>query len=81
MKEQLRRLLQTNAVEQARTEKMIMGCYVLAADMDETWRLWHTTEAWWPVVEVPITTGNGAAIAQPCLASHLKVTLLLTKDR
>ena len=40
VKEQLRRLLNTDTVEQARTEKMILGCYVLAADMEETWRLW-----------------------------------------
>jgi hypothetical protein len=24
---------------------MILGCYMLAADMDETWRLWHIIEA------------------------------------
>ena len=57
VKEQLRRLLHTNTVEQARTEKMTMGCYVLAADMEETWRLWHTIEAWWPAIEVLIATG------------------------
>jgi hypothetical protein len=28
-----------DTVEQARREKMILGCYVIAADMDETWRL------------------------------------------
>jgi hypothetical protein len=43
-------------VEQARREKMILGCYVIAADMDETWRLWHTIQAWWPAVEVLIRT-------------------------
>jgi hypothetical protein len=26
----------------------------VAADMDETWRLWATIEAWWPAVEVLI---------------------------
>ena len=36
---------------------MILGCYVLAADMDETWRLWHTIQAWWPAIEVLIRTG------------------------
>jgi transposase len=54
VKEQLRRLLNVATVEQARTEKMIMGCYVVAADMEETWRLWATIEAWWPAVEVLI---------------------------
>jgi transposase len=57
VKEQLRRLLTTRTVEQARTEKMILGCYVLAADMEETWRLWATIQAWWPAVEVLIETG------------------------
>ena len=55
VKEQLRRLLNVATVEQARTEKMIMGCYVVAADMEATWRLWATIEAWWPAVEVLIT--------------------------
>jgi transposase len=55
VKEQLRRLLNVATVEQARTEKMILGCYVVAADMEETWRLWATIEAWWPAVEVLIT--------------------------
>lgn len=57
VKEQLRRLLNTAAVEQARHEKMILGCYVLAADMDETWRLWATIDTWWPAIEVLIATG------------------------
>jgi transposase len=57
VKEQLRRLLHTDTVEQARTEKMILGCHVIAADMDETWRLWHTIDTWWPAIEVLITTG------------------------
>jgi len=35
-KEQVRRLLKVSTVEQARHEKMIMGCYVMAAGMDET---------------------------------------------
>jgi hypothetical protein len=54
VKEQLRRLLKTATVEQARHHKMILGCYVLAADMEETWRLWQTVEAWWPAIEVLI---------------------------
>jgi transposase len=56
VKEQLRRILNTSTVERARTEKMILGCHVLAADMDETWRLWQTIEVWWPAVEVLIDT-------------------------
>jgi transposase len=55
VKEQLRRLLNVaTTVEQARTEKMILGCYVVAADMEETWRLWATIQAWWPAIEVLI---------------------------
>ena len=34
---------------------MILGCYVPPADMEETWRLWHTIEAWGPAIEVLIT--------------------------
>ena len=30
---------------------------MLAADMDETWRLWNTVQAWWPAIEVLISTG------------------------
>ena len=56
VKEQLRRILNTSTVEQARIEKMIMGCHVLAADMDETWRLWTTIDTWWPAIEVLIAT-------------------------
>ena len=56
VKEQLRRLLHTSTIEPARTEKMVLGCYVVAADMEETWRLWATIEAWWPAIEVLIST-------------------------
>jgi len=56
VKEQLRRLLKADSIDQARTQKMILGCYVLAADMDETLRLWATICAWWPAIEVLITT-------------------------
>jgi transposase len=56
VKEQLRRLLASADVSTARHEKMILGCYVLAADMDETWRLWHTIDTWWPEIEVLIET-------------------------
>jgi transposase len=54
VKEQLRWLLNVQTVEQAQHQKMILGCYVLAADMEETWRLWATIEAWWPAIEVLI---------------------------
>jgi transposase len=56
VKEQLRRLLTVTGVDQARHETMILGCYIVAADMEETWRLWTTIEAWWPAIEVLIRT-------------------------
>ncbi|SHN81227.1 Transposase [Geodermatophilus obscurus] len=36
---------------------MRLGAYVLAADMPETDRLWATTTAWWPAIEVLLVTG------------------------
>ena len=57
VKEQLRRLLTTTTVEQARHERLIFTRHVLAADMPETWRLWATIDAWWPAIEVLIATG------------------------
>ncbi|MGI8947317.1 MAG: transposase [Ornithinimicrobium sp.] len=36
---------------------MRLGCCVIAADMPETWRLWHTINAWWPQILTLITTG------------------------
>ena len=76
VKEQLRRLLASANVETARTEKMILGCYVLAADMDETWRLWHTIEAWWSAIEVLITyrVTNARTEAANTSVKHIKRT-------
>jgi transposase len=76
VKEQLRRLLNTSTVEQARNEKMILGCYVLAADMEETWRLWATIEDWWPAIEVLIETGvtNARTEAANTGIKHIKRT-------
>jgi transposase len=54
VKEQVRRILNSSTVEAAHYEKMILGCYVVAADMDETWRLWTTIDTWWPAIEVLI---------------------------
>ena len=76
VKEQLRRLLNTSTIEQARTEKMILGCYVLAADMEETWRLWATIETWWQAVEVLIETRvtNARTEAANTGIKHIKRT-------
>jgi transposase len=76
VKEQLRRLLNTSTIQQARHEKMILGCYVLAADVEETWRLWATIEAWWPAVEVLIATRvtNARTEAANTAIKHIKRT-------
>jgi transposase len=74
--EQLRRLLDTSTIERARHEKMILGCYVLAADMEETWRLWTTMEVWWPAVEVLIASRvtNARTEAANTTIKHIKRT-------
>lgn len=76
IKEQLRRLLAIPDLETARREKMILGCYVVAADMEETWRLWHTVQAWWPAVEVLIThrVTNACTEAANTGIKHIKRT-------
>ena len=76
VKEQLRRLLNVATVEQARTEKMILGCYVVAADMEETWRLWATIQAWWPAIEVLINhrVTNARTEAANTGIKHIKRT-------
>ena len=76
VKEQLRRLLKVATLEQARHQKMILGCYVLAADMDETWRLWHTIDTWWPEIEVLIThrVTNARTEAANTDIKHIKRT-------
>ncbi|MGH3461311.1 MAG: ISL3 family transposase [Kribbellaceae bacterium] len=56
VKEQLRRLLACSSIDAARTERMRLGCYVLAADTAETWRLWDTVNAWWTEIETLIDT-------------------------
>jgi len=57
IKEQLRRLLATGCLIDAAEQKMLLGLYVLAADMPETNRLWSTITVWWPAIEVLIVTG------------------------
>jgi transposase len=76
VKERLRRLLKVHTVEQARHEKMILGCYVLAADMEETWRFWQTVEAWWPAIEVLIQyrVSNARTEAANTGIKHIKRT-------
>jgi transposase len=63
-------------LDQARQDKMILGCYVLAADMEETWRLWATIEAWWPAIEVLIArrVTNARTEAANTGIKHIKRT-------
>ncbi len=76
VKEQLRRLLNSGTVEQARTEKMILDRYVLTADMAEAWRLWATINAWWPAIEVLIAhrVTNARTEAANTGIKHIKRT-------
>src|SRR5215213_5276912 len=48
IKEQLRRLLTSGSLAEAHEQRMLLGAYVLAADMPESNRLWHTLTDWWP---------------------------------
>jgi hypothetical protein len=57
VKEQLRRLLGASSLAGARTEKVRLGVFVLAAKMPETDRLWATVCAWWPAIAVLVVTG------------------------
>jgi transposase len=57
IKEQLRRLLASNTLAEANEHKMLLGLYVLTADLPEAHRLWHTIETWWDAIEVLIVTG------------------------
>jgi transposase len=57
IKEQLRRLLASGSLAEAHEHKMLLGAYVLAADMPEANRLWHTVDAWWDAIEVLLVTG------------------------
>ena len=62
---------------------MILGCYLLAADMEETWRLWATIEARWPAVEVLISTRVTHARTEAANTSikHIKRTGRDTETR
>jgi Transposase len=51
VKERLRQLLARTDLEAADHTRGLLGITVLAADMDETWRLWETVNAWWDEIE------------------------------
>jgi hypothetical protein len=62
---------------------MIFGCYVLAADMEESWRLWTTIEAWWSAIEVLIIyrVTNARTEAANASVKHIKRTGRATEIR
>jgi transposase len=57
VKEELRQLLTSGSLAEAAERRMLLGRYVLAADMPETDLLWATVCAWWDAIEVLIVTG------------------------
>ncbi|MCA1693631.1 MAG: ISL3 family transposase [Actinobacteria bacterium] len=76
IKEQLRRLLTSGSLADAHEQKMLLGAYVLAADMPESNRLWHTLTDWWPAIEVLLVTGvtNARTEAANTTIKHIKRT-------
>jgi len=57
IKEQVRRLLNTTSLADTHEAKMLLGHYVMVANMPETDRLWNTICQWWTEIEVLIVTG------------------------
>lgn len=56
VKERLRLLLACTDLDAADHARGMLGLAVLGADMDETWRLWETVNAWWDEIETFIVT-------------------------
>ncbi|MGI8435010.1 MAG: ISL3 family transposase [Nocardioidaceae bacterium] len=56
VKERLRLLLAATDLAAADTAHGPLGVAVLAADTPETWKLWHTSNAWWTEIETLIET-------------------------
>lgn len=61
IKEQLRRLLNTDTLVQAWDERMRMGYFAQIANMPEATKLYDTVVAWWDAIEVLIVTGATTA--------------------
>ena len=76
IKEQLRTLLRTRTVAQARAARAVLAEYVRVADMPETTKLLRTLNRWWPAIEVFITTGitNARSEAANLTCKNLKRT-------
>jgi transposase len=56
VKEQLRALLATTTVAEARAARVVLADYVKTADMAETTKLMRTLDRWWEPIEVFIQT-------------------------
>ena len=56
VKERLRMLLATTDLDAADHARGLLGVTVVAADMEETWKLWNTINAWWDEIETFIET-------------------------
>lgn len=76
VKERLRMLLACTDTDAADHARGMLGIAVLAADMDETWRLWDTVNAWWDQIETFILTRvtNARTEAANTSIKHIKRT-------
>ena len=76
IKEALRLILASHTVEAARVAKARFDAWVTAADTDETDRFAATITAWWPAIEVTITTRvtNARTEAANTTIKHIKRT-------
>ena len=76
VKEGLRLVLASPSLDQARDAKQRLEGWVKDADTDETTRLWDTLNAWWPAIEVFITTRvtNARTEAANTAIKHIKRT-------
>ena len=76
IKEQLRLLLATTTVADARVARVVLAQYVRDADMAETTKLMRTLDRWWDPIEVFITTRvtNARSEAANLTCKNLKRT-------
>ena len=76
IKEQLRALLATTTVAEARAARVVLAEYVLLADMVETTKLMRTLDRWWDPIEVFIATRvtNAKSEAANLTCKNLKRT-------
>lgn len=76
IKEALRLILASTTVEAARAAKTRFDAWALTAGTEETTRFAATITAWWPAVEVTITTGvtNARTEAANTAIKHIKRT-------